>query len=182
MVKLQNKVVRVINNVPPCDFITPHYLTFGLITLSDIVKLNTCEIPDTKVSNFTLALVSEQHNYDTRTASLQHLNPSSFRINIRKFMRWVSWRRDMIVWCPFKLKSTIRNYAYQPSKYTWPTKIMEWTVFFTKHKTLEIKAEILALKLSINALTQRWDALEKSQDFISMKYDTLIETIQQFNV
>ena len=54
--------------------------------------------------------------------------------------------------------------------------------FFTKHKTLEIKAEILALKLSINALTQRWDALEKSQDFISMKYDTLIETIQQFNV
>ena len=59
---------------------------------------------------------------------------------------------------------------------------MEWRVFFTKHKTLEIKAEILALKLSINALTQRWDALEKSQDFISMKYDTLIETIQQFNV
>ena len=181
MVKLQNKVVRVINNVPPCDFITPHYLTFGLITLSDIVKLNTCQLfnyyfIDTKVSNFALALVSEQHNYDTRTASLR------FRINMRKFMRWVSWRRDMIVWCPFKLKSTIRNYAYQPSKYTWPTKIMEWRVFFTKHKTLEIKAEILALKLSINALTQRWDALEKSQDFISMKYDTLSETIQRSNV
>ena len=40
---------------------------------------------DKKPSNFTLALVSEQHNYDTRSASLQHLNPSSFRINIRKF-------------------------------------------------------------------------------------------------
>ena len=37
-------------------------------------------------NNFTLASVSEQHNYDTRSASLQHLNPSSFRINnIRKF-------------------------------------------------------------------------------------------------
>ena len=29
--------------------------------------------------NFTLALVSEQYNYDTRSASLQHPNPSSFR-------------------------------------------------------------------------------------------------------
>ena len=35
--------------------------------------------------NFTLALVSEQYNYDTRSASLQHPNPSSFRTNIRKF-------------------------------------------------------------------------------------------------
>ena len=40
---------------------------------------------DKKPSNFKLALVSEQHNYDTRSASLQHLNPSGFRINIRKF-------------------------------------------------------------------------------------------------
>ena len=165
LVKLQNKVVRVIKNVPLCDFITPHYFTFGLITLYDIVKLNTRQLfcdyfVDTKVSNFTLALLSEQHNYDTRTASLQHLNPRSFRINIRKFMKWVSWLRDMIVWCPFELKSTICNYAFQPSKYTWVTKIIEWRVFNTKHKTLEIKAEILALKLSINALTLRWDALE----------------------
>ena len=97
-------------------------------------------------------------------------------------MKWVSWWRDMIVWCPFELKSTICNYAFQPSKYTWLTKIIEWRVIYTKHKTLEIKAEILALKLSINALTLRWDALEKPQDFISMKYDTLIETIQQSNV
>ena len=185
--KLQNKVVRVINNVPLCDFIIPHYLTFGLITLYDIVNLNTCQLfydyfVDTKVSNFTLALVSEQHNYDTRTASLQHLNPRSFRINIRKFMKGVSWRRDMIVWCPFELKSTICNYAYQPSKYTRLTRIIELRVFYTKYKTLEIKAEILELKLSINPLTLRWDALEKPQDFISMKYDTLIETIQQSNV
>ena len=88
----------------------------------------------------------------------------------------------MIVRCPFQLKSTICNCAFQPSKYTRLTKIIELRVFYTKHKTLEIKAEILALKLSINALTLRWDALEKPQDFISMKYDTLIETIQQSNV
>ena len=60
--------------------------------LSDIVKLNTCQqfydyFVGTKASNIRLALVSEQHNYDARTAPLQHLNPSSFRINIRKFMR-----------------------------------------------------------------------------------------------
>ena len=36
-------------------------------------------------SNLNLSLVSEQHNYATRSASLQHLNPESFRINIRKF-------------------------------------------------------------------------------------------------
>ena len=101
--------MRVINNVPLRDHITPHYANLGLIKLPDIAKLNTCqllavhphpEIPtvpsppgqliydhfvDKKPSNFTLASVSEQHNYDTRSASLQHLNPSSFRINLRKF-------------------------------------------------------------------------------------------------
>ena len=30
-------------------------------------------------------MISEQHNYATRSASLQHLNPDAFRINIRKF-------------------------------------------------------------------------------------------------
>ena len=68
----------------------PHYGNLGLIKLPDIVKLNTCHLiydhlVDKKPSNVTLALVSEQYNYDTRSASLQHLNPSWFRINIRKF-------------------------------------------------------------------------------------------------
>jgi len=36
-------------------------------------------------ANYTLSLVSEQHNYVTRSASLQHLNPGFSRINIRKF-------------------------------------------------------------------------------------------------
>ena len=71
LVKLQNQAVRVINNVPLRDHITPHYVNLGLIKLSDIVKLNTCQLIydhliDKKPSNFTLALVSEQYNYDTR--------------------------------------------------------------------------------------------------------------------
>ena len=32
----------------------------------------------------TLSLVSEQHNYASRSTFLQHLNPESFRINIKK--------------------------------------------------------------------------------------------------
>ena len=81
---------NVINNVPLRDHITPHYGNLGLIKLPDIVKLNTCQLiyddfVDKKPSNFTLSSVSEQHNYDTRSASLQHLNPSIFRINLRKF-------------------------------------------------------------------------------------------------
>ena len=45
----------------------------------------------------------------------------------------------------------------------------------------EIKAEKFVLKSSIDALTQRCDALEKSQDFVSKKYDSVIETIQKSN-
>ena len=68
-----------------------HFLPTPLRRSSpDIVMLNTGQLiydhfVDKKPCNFTLASVSEQHNYDTRSASLQHLNPSSFRINLRKF-------------------------------------------------------------------------------------------------
>ena len=41
LVGLQNKVVRIINNVPLRDHITPHYVTLGLIKFPDIVKLYT---------------------------------------------------------------------------------------------------------------------------------------------
>ena len=44
-----------------------------------------------------------------------------------------------------------------------------------------MSAEIFALKSSIDAQTQRCDALEKSQDFSSKKYDSVIETIQKSN-
>ena len=61
----------------------------GLIKLPDIIKLSTCQlfydhIADKKSSNFAFFFVSEIHDYATRSTYLQHLNPSPFRINIRK--------------------------------------------------------------------------------------------------
>ena len=90
VVKLQNKALRIINEVPLREHITPHYVNLGLIKFPDIVKLKTCQlfydlIVDNKPSNLTLSFVSEQHNYTTRSTFLQYLNPSSFRTNIRKF-------------------------------------------------------------------------------------------------
>ena len=38
-VRLQNKVVRIINNVPLHDHITPHYVNLGLIKLPEIVRV-----------------------------------------------------------------------------------------------------------------------------------------------
>ncbi|RMX57708.1 hypothetical protein pdam_00005005 [Pocillopora damicornis] len=87
--RLQNKAIRIINNVPIRDHVNPHYVGLGLIKLPDIIKLSTCQlfydhIVDKKSSNFALSFVSEIHDYATRSTSLQHLNPSPFRINIRK--------------------------------------------------------------------------------------------------
>ena len=42
----------------------------------------------------------------------------------------------------------------------------------------EIKTEILELKSSIKALTERCNELEKSEDFVSKKYDTAIAALQ----
>lgn len=56
-----------------------------------------------------------------------------------------------------------------------------WKDEFLPSIRQEIKAEILTLKSSIDALTQRCDALEKSQEFISKKYDSVIEAIQKSN-
>lgn len=50
-----------------------------------------------------------------------------------------------------------------------------WNEDFLPGKRQEIKIENLELKLSINDLNQRWDTLEQLQDFISKKYDTVIE-------
>ena len=91
--------MRVINNFPLRDHITPHYANLGLIKLPDIVKLNTCQLiydhfVDKKPSNFTLALVSEQHNYDTRSASLQH--PCIFGKASLVFGSTVFWNGEFI--------------------------------------------------------------------------------------
>ena len=44
IVKLQNKAVRVINDVPLMESITPHYTSLGLLKLPDIVKLNVTHV------------------------------------------------------------------------------------------------------------------------------------------
>ena len=62
---------------------------YQFVTMLIPIKLSTCQlfydhIVDKKSSNFALSFVSEIHDYATRSTSLQHLNPSPFRINIRK--------------------------------------------------------------------------------------------------
>ena len=44
LMRLQNKGIRIINNVPLRDHITPYYVNLGLINLPDIVKLYTCQL------------------------------------------------------------------------------------------------------------------------------------------
>ena len=90
LIQLQNKVVRIMNDVPLRDSIAPHYVNSGLLQFRDIVKLYTClfmyeHICDNKRCNFSLSLLSEHHNYSTRSASTQQLFVPQFRINIRKF-------------------------------------------------------------------------------------------------
>ena len=73
-----------------CHFVITHYVNLGLIKFPDIVKLYTYQLfydhrMNKKSSNLNLSPVSEQHNYATRSASLKHINPESFRINISKF-------------------------------------------------------------------------------------------------
>ena len=79
LVKLQNKAIRIINNVPIRDHVTPHYVGLGLIKLPDIIKLSMCQlfydhIVDKKSSNFALSFVSEIHDYAIKSISLHHLS------------------------------------------------------------------------------------------------------------
>ena len=68
IVKLQNKAVRVINNVPLMEPITPHCLSLHLLNFPDIVKLNTCMLfsdylRHEKFPNIPVSLVSELYNH-----------------------------------------------------------------------------------------------------------------------
>ena len=78
------------NDVPLRDHITPHYVHLGQLKFRDIVKMYNClflydYVSDNKPCNFPLLLVSEQHDYFTRSASAQQLHILHSRINIRKF-------------------------------------------------------------------------------------------------
>jgi len=90
IVKLQNKAVRVINDVPLMESITPHYTSLGLLKIPDIVKLNTCMLfyeyfHHEKFPNIPVSLVSKLHNYSTRSASSNQVAILSFQTNLRRF-------------------------------------------------------------------------------------------------
>ena len=89
IVKLQNKAVRVFNEVPLMESITPHFTPLGLLKLPDIVGLNTCMLfydyfHHDKFSNIPVSL-SELHIYSTRSASSNQVATPSFRTNLRRF-------------------------------------------------------------------------------------------------
>ena len=86
--KLQNIAVHVINDVPLMEPITPHYVSLHLLKFPDIVKLNTCMLfyhfHHEKFPNIAVSLVSEIHNYSTRSASSNKIFLPSFRTNLRE--------------------------------------------------------------------------------------------------
>ena len=76
LIRLQNRAVRIIEDVTLQDSLTPHYVNLDLLKFHDIVKLYTCllvyeRVSESKPCNFSITLVSEQHNYSTRSASRQ---------------------------------------------------------------------------------------------------------------
>ena len=94
-VKLQNKAVRIINNIPLREPITPHYATLRLLKLPDIVKLNSClllydYLNNEKIPSFCLTSCSEQHTYYTRSALSDQLVIEPYRTNLRRFCPSIS--------------------------------------------------------------------------------------------
>ena len=123
IVKLQNKAVRVINDVPLMEPITPHYLSLHLLKFPDIVKLNTCMLfydyfNHEKFPNIPVSLVSELHNYNTHSASSNQIFIPSFRTNFRRF-------RPSIIGCFFwnNIPHFIRD---KPSKNIFRKALLHW--------------------------------------------------------
>ena len=42
LIQLQNKAVRIMNDVPLRDYITPRYVHLGLLKFLDVVKIYNC--------------------------------------------------------------------------------------------------------------------------------------------
>ena len=99
VVKLPNKAIRVINDVPIMNNITPHYVNLGILKFPDIVKLHSCLFfdifNDLGPSILTIPLLSEQHNHTARNVSSEQLYTPFYRTNIRKFspiiIGWYFW-------------------------------------------------------------------------------------------
>ena len=72
------------------ESITPHYVSLSLLKFPDIVKLNTCMLfydyfHHGKFPNIPVSLVSELHNYNTRSALSNQVVIPSFLTNLRRF-------------------------------------------------------------------------------------------------
>ena len=81
--KLQNKAIRIINDVPRLKPITPHYASLGLLKFLGIVKLNACllfydHFNGDKFYNLPIASLSELYDHNK-------LAIPSFRIYSRRF-------------------------------------------------------------------------------------------------
>ena len=90
LIGLQNKAIRIINDVSFQDHITAQYVNLGLLKFCGVVKMYTClflsdHLCDKKPCNFSRFLVSEQRNYSTRTATSLQLFLRYLKTNIRKF-------------------------------------------------------------------------------------------------
>ena len=74
LIRLRNKAVRIMNDVPLRDHITPKYVHLGLLKFRDIVKIYNClflydHLSDNEPCNFPSSSLSEQYNYFTRSVS-----------------------------------------------------------------------------------------------------------------
>jgi len=110
IVKLQNKAVRVVNDVP-----TPHYSSLDLLKFPDIVKQYTCMLfyeylHHDKFPNLPVSLVSELHNYSTRSASSNQVAIPSFRINLRRFCPSII---GSFFWNNIRIPQSIRDKPYK---------------------------------------------------------------------
>ena len=74
IVKLQNKAVRVINDVPLMESITPHYTSLSLLKFPDIVKLNTCMLfmIISTMKSFLIYLFHQYLNYIITVPAVHH--------------------------------------------------------------------------------------------------------------
>lgn len=72
VVKLRNKVVCIINNVPLMEPIAPCYTALGLLKVPDLIILNTSLLlydyfNADKNSNLNFLLLSKLHDYNTQS-------------------------------------------------------------------------------------------------------------------
>ena len=79
-IKMSKREIHKMRRLGMQKLATPHYLSLHLLKFPDIVKLNTCMLfydyfYQEKVPNIPVSLVSELHNYNTRSCLL-YTSPS----------------------------------------------------------------------------------------------------------